>query len=91
MPPVRRRHRNPDDELERQQLYTLATTGEHGAAFLVDLKRVFESKPSFTPGATHDDVIFSEGQKSVIRYIESQVRLGMEPRQKTAKLSEEGT
>jgi hypothetical protein len=80
---------DPRDELERQQVYTLATSGEHGSAFLADLKKVFESRPSFTPGATHDDVIFAEGQKSVIRYIESQVRLGMEPRQKTAKLTEE--
>lgn len=89
MPPVRRRHRASDPELERAQLYTLAMSGEHGLAFLADLKKVFEGKPSYKPGTDFAESAYIEGQKSVIRYIESQVRLGMEPRQKTAKIEEE--
>lgn len=74
----------------RGQIYVLAFTNEHGDAALRDLEAFFCNRPSYAPGETDlYQVAYREGEKSVIRFIRNQIRLGVDGMPKEAITREE--
>lgn len=73
----------------RSSLYADVLDSGKGTKIVDDLKRLFLDPPSYRVGHAHDEVIFAEGQKHVVRYILARIREGYEPPQSEAILKKE--